>query len=316
MKKLLIVLLVILALFVAGVYVFIPSSITVSSVTTVKTTDNGTERFLMDESKWPVWWNYTDSTLAPKAAASQKLLMNGDEYYLKEKFYKAVSIQIKHQSYSLSSKMIIVRLSLDSTGIEWKANIEAGNNPINRLVSFLEARKIKKNMDEVLHNAQRFLSKNENLYGISIERNTLKDTLYVTSKIMLSTYPSTQAIYELIKKIQVFLAKNGASQTGSPIFNVTDFGSHDFQLMAGVPTNKKLLEKEGFSMKNMVKGNFMISEVVGGDYSVNKASKSLQQYFTDFHLTSMAMSFTMLVTDRILQPDSSKWITKLYQPVY
>ena len=69
-------------------------------------------------------------------------------------------------------------------------------------------------------------------------------------------------------------------------------------------------------MKNMVKGNFMISEVVGGDYSVNKASKSLQQYFTDFHLTSMAMSFTMLVTDRILQPDSSKWITKLYQPVY
>ncbi len=316
MKKLLIVLLIALALFVVGVYVFIPSSINISSVTTVKTTDNGTERFLMDESKWPIWWNSSDSIAANKTATSQTLIMNGDEYALKEKFYKAVSIQIKHQGYELTSKMVIVRLTLDSTGIEWKANFAAGNNPLNRFSAYLEARKIKKNMDEVLSNAKRFLSKDENLYGISIERNFLKDTLYVTAKTELPAYPSTQSIYELIKKIQGFITKNGASQTGSPIFNVTDFGSGRFQLMAGVPTDKNFSEKEGFSLKHMVRGSFMISEVVGGDYAVNKASKSLQQYFSDFHRTSMAMSFTMLVTNRILQPDSSKWITKLYQPVY
>jgi ABC-type spermidine/putrescine transport system permease subunit I len=66
----------------------------------------------------------------------------------------------------------------------------------------------------------------------------------------------------------------------------------------------------------MVKGSFMVTEVLGGDSTISKASHNMEQYFQDFRRTSMAMNFTMLVTDRQLQPDSSKWITKLYHPVY
>ena len=40
------------------------------------------------------------------------------------------------------------------------------------------------------------------------------------------------------------------------------------------------------------------------------------KYFQDYKKISMAMSFTMLVTDRMLQTDSSRWITRLYEPVY
>jgi hypothetical protein len=89
-----------------------------------------------------------------------------------------------------------------------------------------------------------------------------------------------------------------------------------YQLMAAVPVNKHLPESAAFSMKYMVKGSFMITEVAGGDSTINKASQNMQQYFQDYRKTSMAMNFTMLVTDRILQPDSSKWVTKLCMPVY
>ena len=317
MKKLLLVLLVALVVFVTGIYLFIPSNLTISSATTVKTTDNGVERFVMDESKWALWWHYKNPYEATYLKAPATFFnTNGDDFSMGDKFYKSVAIHIKHHDKQLESKLLVVRLALDSTGIEWKCIMEAGSNPFSRFSNYLQAKQIKQNMDEVLANLKGFLSKDDNVYGIPIERNYLKDTLYVTAKTVVTAYPSTQTIYELIKKIKAYITANGGNQTGSPIFHVTDFGNHQLQLMAGVPTDKNMAEKDGFNVKHMVRGSFMITEVVGGDYSIDKASKILQQYFSDYHKTSMAMNFTMLVTDRILQPDSSKWITKLYQPVY
>ena len=35
----------------------------------------------------------------------------------------------------------------------------------------------------------------------------------------------------------------------------------------------------------------------------------------DYHLTSPAISFQSLVTDRQVEKDSLKWITKIYYPI-
>jgi hypothetical protein len=171
-------------------------------------------------------------------------------------------------------------------------------------------------MNRVLNRLCAFLSKNENVYGIVIERTHLKDTLFVSSKRVLAVYPSIKEIYELIKKIQIYISEKNTKQSGNPIYNVTALGDGQYQLMTAVPVNKRIEDAGDFSLKFMVRGSFMVTEVVGGEYTVNKAYKSLQQYFADFRRTSMAINFTMLVTDRQLQPDSSKWITKIYQPVY
>lgn len=314
MKKLLLFLIVTLVLFGLGVYVFIPAKLSITSTAVIKTTDIGTERYVTDEANWGKWWNYSkDSSIHPAPAS---FIVNGDEFKLMQKFYKSIDIRINHNSRELKSKLLIISLALDSTGIEWNSDYELGNNPFTRLTGYFDARRVKKNMDEVLVNLKAFLSKIENVYGIPIVRNHLKDTLFVTAKTILPTPPSNADIYALIKKIQDYAARNNVKQTGSPIYNVTEMENKRYQLMAGIPLDRSLKEVDGFSMKYMVKGSFIITEVVGGDYTVNKASESLLQYFQDFHKTSMAMNFTMLVTDRMLQPDSSKWITKLYQPVY
>ncbi len=315
MKKLLLVLLSALILFCAGIYLFIPKNISIASTVFVKTTDLGAERFVLDESNWGKWWNHTDSSTSP-GTTSAPFIRNGDEYRLVQKFYKSADIRIAHKGQTLNTKILIVPLALDSTAIEWKCGLSGGSNPYTRLTNYFEAREIKKNMEQVLGNLGIYLSNVENVYGINIEKNHLKDTLYVTTKTDLTHYPSTEEIYSLIKKIQNYSNKNGVQQSGNPIFNVTEMDNNRYQLMAGIPVNQLLKEAEGFSTKNMVKGSFMISEVVGGNHTVEKASQSLQQYFLDYRKTSMAMNFTMLVTDRMLQPDSSKWITKLYRPVY
>ncbi len=315
MKKWLFVLLAAVLLFGMGTYLFIPAKISISSTVFVKTTDIGTERFVQDETHWGKWWNYNDSIFAGNILTGP-FTYNGDTFRLTQKFYKSVDISILHNTELLKSKLLIIPLALDSTGIEWQTEFSSGNDPFTKIAKYLDARKIKKNMDQVLTSLGTFLSKNENVYGINIEKNHLKDTLYVTAKTELPHYPSTEELYAHIKKIQAYITKNGVQQSGSPIFNVTQMDNNRYQLMAGIPVNQLLKETDDFSTKNMVKGFFMISEVVGGNHTVEKASESLQQYFRDYRKTSMAMNFTMLVTDRLLQPDTSKWVTKLYRPVY
>lgn len=317
MKKLLLVLLAVLVILCLAIYIFIPGKLTVTSTTVIGTTDIGIERFIIDETQWAKWWDYRGSDSASHLLSGPRYFIRGsDVFKLSQKFYKSIDIEIDHNKHPLTSKLAIIPLALDSTGIEWKCVVTTGANPYTRLIQYFEARKIKKNMDDVLNNLRLFLSKNENVYGIPIERNHLKDTLYVSAKSTLANYPSTPVIYELIKKIQAYLTRNNVKQTGNPIFNVTEIANGNFQLMAALPVSTAVPEVAGFSIKHMVRGSFMITEVTGGDFAVDKASKSLQQYFQDFRRTSMAMSFTMLVTDRLYQPDSTKWITRLYQPVY
>jgi hypothetical protein len=317
MKKMFLFLFIPLLLFVIMIYLFIPAKIEITESVLVNTTDNGTGRFLLDEGQWAQWWNYSsaDSTAKPLPATTS-FTLNGDVYKITKQFYKSIDIQILHKSQVFESKLVIIPLTLDSTGIEWKCSLLSGYNPYSRLTHYAEARQIKSNMSLVLKSLRRFLAKNENIYGISIEKTTLKDTLFVSAKKITPVYPSLKEVYELIKKIQLHIAGKNTKQSGSPIYNITQLSDGQYQLMAAIPVDKRIEDAAGFALKFMVRGSFMVTEVTGGEYTVNKASKSLQQYFADFRKTSMAMNFTMLVTDRQYQPDSTKWITKLYQPVY
>lgn len=315
MKKILLVLISLIVLFCLCIYIFIPSKLNISSAVVINTTENGTQRYIMYEENWNRWWNYGDSNSQIKQPAGT-FTMHGDVFNLTEKFYNAAKITIQHEQQAVISNLVIIPLGLDSTGIEWKYSSMASANPFKRFTQYLDAKEIKKNMDGVLNNLRLFLAEKGNIYGIQIERTSLKDTLFISTKSMLKKYPTTDDIYNLIKKIQLFAANKSIKQTGNPIFNITETDSKQFQLMAAIPTNKSLPDVDGFTFKKMIKGSFMVTEVVGGEHTVAKASKSLQQYFTDYKKTSMAINFTMLITDRIYQPDTTKWITRLYQPVY
>ncbi|MCW3088071.1 MAG: hypothetical protein JWQ78_1457 [Sediminibacterium sp.] len=315
MKKLSLLLVALLILFCISSYLFIPSRINITSSAVMRASENSTERFALTEENWSKWWNSGQGdhgiTTVPDIFA-----VKGDIFRLTEKFYKSAKINIRHGTQPLPSELVIIPLGVDSTGIQWSCSLESGANPFNRLSRYFAAFAIKKNMDTVLGRMQLFLSKKENVYGIHIARVSTIDTLLVTSKTVLSTYPNTPAIYELVKAIQAYAEKNGARQAGNPIYNVTRIDDTRFQLMTAVPIDKEIKANSRFLFKRMVRGSFMVTEVVGGEHTVEKAAQSLKQYFEDYRKTSMAIPFTMLVTDRVYQPDTSKWITKIYQPVY
>ncbi len=133
---------------------------------------------------------------------------------------------------------------------------------------------------------------------------------------MLDHYPSTNDIYSLVNKLNDYAIKSGALITGNPMYNVTPVEKDTVRLMVALPVNKSLLQTSSISAVKMVPGNFLATQVSGGEGTVRNALATMQNFITDNSKTSMAIPFSYLITNRVDEPDTSKWVTKIYMPVF
>ena len=294
MKRIFLFVLIALVVITLSTYIFIPGNIQIVSSAVMQTSENGTERILLNKNTWGNWWNYSSKDTLNKVPIKQEEshTLNGDSFEITE------------------------LLNVDSTGVQWSYGFKTSLNPYNRFLQYLDASKIKRNMDQVLNHLKDYLQKDENVYGIHITRESTKDTTLVLTKVILANHPTTKDIYNTIGQLQQFAKSNNAIATGNPIYNISPKENNKFQLMCALPINHKIIPNAQFSNISMVKGSFMVTEVIGGDSTLNNAAKKMQQYFEDFRRVTMAVNFTMLVSDRMYQTDTSKWISKLYYPVY
>jgi hypothetical protein len=56
--------------------------------------------------------------------------------------------------------------------------------------------------------------------------------------------------------------------------------------------------------------------VRGGIGTVNLALQQFQLYIQDYRRTLMALPFQQLITDRVAEPDTARWITDIYIPLF
>jgi hypothetical protein len=303
----------IIVLLIAASYFFPPSRFSINEAVKVRANENGVFRVLSDSTKWSRWWNY---------AASAKVVIDGKSfrcgntsYQVTELLYKAIKINITYKHGQLESMMHIIPIGNDSTLLSWECKGLSDKNYFHRIIDYGDLREIRSCMKLILNSIKEFAEKKENIYGISIERTSINDTLLISTKATSPTYPDTRFIYGLVNELQQYAQANGAQQTNSPIYNVTKTNKQ-FDVMVALPVNKVLQNQNGFEFKRMIPGSFIVTTVTGGEGTVNHALQQIHQYFEDYHQTSMAINFRMLVTDRIAEADSTKWITRIYQPVY
>ena len=100
------------------------------------------------------------------------------------------------------------------------------------------------------------------------------------------------------------------------MLNIKETGN-TYYVMVGIPVNTNLnSDNKAFQIKKMVLGDILTTEVMGGPYTVQNALNQLKFYINDNKMASPAIPYESLVTNRLLQPDSTKWITKIYYPVF
>jgi hypothetical protein len=315
MKKLLIIFLSICILFTASVYIFIPSKLEISKVEYIKCNVNGAFRVLSNEKTWHKWWPEDSSVNKRNDTSSRLFFYKGYSYHLSEKFYNAIDLPIIHADDTIESKIIIIKLNIDSVVMRWDCALKTGFNPVTRILKYNEAENIKNNMSEILSSLRIFLENKENIYGINLHVIMSKDSTMVLIKKISSTYPTTNEIYTLIGNLKKYIAAQKAKENNYPMVHVKKLEDSTFETMVAIPVNKELPGNGEITFSRFVPWKVLTAEVKGGDKTVEEALRQMKVFISDYQKTAMAIPFESLVTDRSKEPDTTKWITNIYTPV-
>jgi effector-binding domain-containing protein len=312
MKKWFLLLPAIIILSAISIYFIIPSKIVISTLNTAEATIGSEFRYLNQEEKWTKWWRDADGK---PHAPGQPFRYDHASFRLSNQAPNVAGIVIEQDGFKLASVLHLVSFSKDTTAAFWQVEMPVTYNPVSRLKNYRIALKIKRNMNHVMKNLSSFLANPQNVYGSIFYTTSTRDTTMLSSRFTSSTYPTTADIYGYLAILEKNIQKQHGTKTGYPMINVRKLETGEYETQAAIPTNR-LLENDGkIVYRRMVPGNFVMTEIKGGPSTVEEALRQLDNYIRDTEKQIMANHFQLLVTDRMNEPDTSKWITRLYVPV-
>ena len=333
------------------IYLFIPSISVVSRVVLAKCKAGAAFPIISKDSNWNRWWPSGEggdkvaagggagadgragagSGAAGGGAEERIYAYRGMAFRLTRLSYGFVDVRIgdaggadgfgagRADGRGYESRLSIIPLgSLDSIYLRWECSVPAGMNPVRRVRQYLAAREIGRNMSELLGRLSAFLGKEENVYGVEIREGSTTDSSLVATKSVFPGYPSTDDIYGLLHKVRDYLEQGGAKQTGYPMMNVTPLNTKkdSFRVMVAIPVDKRLPGKGDIYFMRLIPGRYLIGDVKGGKYAVDRALNGFREYILDHQRTVMAIPFESLITDRSRETDSSRWETRIYYPIF
>ncbi len=313
MKKLLLLIILIICVLFLASYLFFPKTIIASNVESINCNSASLTRFFMDENKWQKWW--PGSFVQNSATGNISFNYKNIEYRVTGKKYNTLFILATGNGLTINETIFVIPVNNDTNKIEWKYSLETNANPINRINLFIQTKKINNDLSNILKKIKQFLSKNENVYGLTIDQLQVKDTILISSKSSSLIYPSTFTVYKIIDSIKNYIVLNNAKETNYPMLHVWK-DSGQFHTTIAIPVSKTIPENKKFFIKRMVPGKILVAQVKGGAATADEGLNQLGLFIDDYHLSSPAIPFEMLVTNRMQEKDTTKWITKIYYPVF
>ena len=308
MKKWILFFLVSIILLLAAVYVFIPNVVKLKATVAVTATRPGLHRMLLDKSTVAKWW--------PGKVSNDSFYLNDFLYTINNSNITVLPITIAGQKTTMTSSLFLVPIVTESTQLEWAGAMVTSYNPVQRVVAFLKAKKIEADMNTIIQKMQAFYSIPENIYGFDIKKELVTDSTLIQTSGICKGYPETPFIYHLIDKLQAYAISHAASESGYPMLNIRPLDSTDFEVKVAIPVTKLLPAAGDILQKRMPgMGNILVAEVKGGNSIGAKAFEQIKKYADDYQRLAPAIPFYSLVTDRMKEPDSTRWVTKIYFPV-
>lgn len=312
MKKWLFGILFFALLVLASLYIFIPNIVTLKSNIGIKVTQQGLYRMLLDTNNVQKWWPGNES----KSTTKDKFYLNGYYYKIYSNNISLAPVTITNNETDLKTSLYIISLKTDSVQLAWVGSTVTSYNPVKRFFAWQKAKKINDDMNSILLKMQSFYSNEENIYGIKVEKALVIDAVLISTGANSNGYPDTKFIYTLIDKLRSHATANNAKETGFPMLNVDTKDSVTFNVRVALPINKALPNAGDITQKRMLAdGNILVAQIKGGVATTTTAFEQIIQYSLDYQRVAPAIPFFSLITDRTKEPDSSKWITKVYCPV-
>jgi hypothetical protein len=293
----------------AGIYIFIPARLDIVQITPVNCTVNGAYRTMAATNNWHAWWPGTQSD-------SNTLHFQNGTWQITQKLMNTLEIHIQYTNIAVNSALYLLPVAIDSTTLQWKCSIATGANPFTRIQHYRQAVAIKHDMAAILDHFKSFAEKKENIYGIRFHETVFKDSFVISTKTAMAAYPATAAVYSSITALKKYSEAHQAQPTGYPIMNILALNPAGYQLMTAIPVDRSIPASGNFINQRIPLNHFLVTRVQGGDARVKQALAQFNLYIQDYHRTVMALPFQQLITDRSAEPDTTRWVTDIYYPLF
>jgi hypothetical protein len=313
MKKILLFISIFLVLCIAAIYIFFPKKLVVSSALSFHANGDGLYRSLADGNNWTKWWPGTVTKTSGKLSSFRH---NDYDFYVREILYNAIQLTIIKNGDSSKGLLRIIPFNNDSIRVELLSQLEAHPGPFNRVSAYLSGKHIEKTFDDIISSLSKYARDKKNIYGIDIKNEKVQFQNLVSTRQSFSHYPTTADVYGMVARLRNYINNSGAKELFSPMLNIKKTDSTTYTAQVGLPVDRALQDKDDISSKWMMKGgNILTGEVTGGQKKIDEAQKQMELYISDYQRSIIAIPFQMLITDRSKEPDSSKWVTRIYYPV-
>ncbi|MCR8560251.1 GyrI-like domain-containing protein [Mucilaginibacter sp. BJC16-A38] len=309
-KRFLWILLSLAVLFFAAIYLLIPSKITITRFIIVRVAENHAADVLTTATGWNSWWPGSKGTIAG-AYAYKTTLYNAAKFS-----NSGVQLTVINNNVPSTAKVTYLAEDKETTKITWTDDQLSNSNPFIRLKQYMSISAKEKNTDQLLQHLKQFLEDDKNVYHLAVKVSQVKDTIVVTNKLALKQLPDLQQVYQLVDGLKQLIVKQGAIEVAPPMLNIHQSAQNEFDVMVGIPINKEIKTSGTVAIHKLVPGNILEAEVKGGPNTINASINKLEAYKKDHNLVSPAMPYQSLITNRMAEKDTGKWVTKLYCPIF
>jgi ACT domain-containing protein len=301
-----------LIILIIYLYLFLPRIVSIDRKLEATINLKTLQRGVLDEKTWKAWWP------GKKVDANGKTFFeyNGYTYSITDKQLSTITLSVQKENFSTTAVINFIPRDETHVIISGHINEELPAMPVNRIRTYLHSKALSNDLGDLLEHIKQFYSNNDHVYGFHIEKAIVKDSSLISTSGISKGYPQPPFIYKMINDLKAYALSHDAKQTDYPMLNVYTQDSINFLTRVALPVNKKLPSSGNIEYRWMLGGgNILVTEVKGGPGSINAAIHQVENYITDYNRVPPAISFQSLLTDRTKEPDTAKWITKLYYPV-
>lgn len=311
MKKMIIVLFFILISLYAAIYLLVPNKLIISNNRVMEGNPNAAYRYLIaNPANWKFWMD--------SSAAEPQSFSLGDYLFKTNKMftnYSEIAIK-KNNNQSFISQIQFLPVAKDSFQIIWQCEITSSLNPVEKIKKYFAGRAFISITNEAIDRFQSFIQKDDKVYGAPVIKTTVNDTLLIATYFESDTIPGIKKIYSLYDELKSSITNQKSTIQDSGMLHITKLFDNTYKTMVAIPITKAIQPAFNQVIKRMVKGNILVMEKKGGPFIIKASQDILAQYVVDYGLISPAIPFQKLMTNRLAETDTSKWITKFYYPIY
>jgi len=314
MKKLLIAVVLIILILFASIYLFIPAQIKMQESAFAIVSPAAATRFFSARSNWHKWWPQVNQN----GQTDSLFYFGNSSYVINQQLYNGFNIEILSNKDSIHSFLSLVPWSMDTLQIQWNGLMETSVNPFKRISQYRQVSKTRDELNSILSSLVRFLQKHDNVYGMEIRREIVKDTLLVFKESLMNAEPTTSSIETMVNDLRNHIRKEGARETNYPMMNViktNQSGANQYRVMVAIPIDREISLTDSIAIRKMVQGWILVSDIKGGPITIKNAFSEMRNFVNDYSKIPIAVPFESMVTDRVAEPDTAKWMTRIYFPI-